>query len=52
MDTGGCAPTGAGNLNAKYVLHAVGPMWNRNIPALDNVKLLANAVMNTLKLAE
>ena len=31
VDTGRCAPTRAGNLKCKYVIHAVGPMWSNRI---------------------
>ena len=31
VDTGKCAPTGAGKLKCKYVIHAVGPMWSNRI---------------------
>ncbi len=51
---GGC-PTGeavvttAGRLPAKYVFHAVGPIYSGN---LDDVRLLASAYQSCLNLAE
>ena len=48
--TGHAVITGAGNLSAKYVIHAVGPMYkagNRN-----EAKLLAIAYRNCLEVAE
>ncbi len=52
---GGC-PTGeavittAGKLPAKYVIHAVGPVWRGGQHNED--RLLANAYLNSLKIAE
>lgn len=47
--TGNAVITSGGNLPAKYVIHAVGPIWrggNNN-----EVGLLQNAYLNSLKLA-
>ena len=47
--TGSAVATGAGNLKAKYIFHAVGPRWgggNRNEP-----DLLQNAYRSCLELA-
>lgn len=51
---GGCPPgeaviTTAGKLNAKYVIHTVGPIWHGGMNNEDH--LLANAYTNSLKLA-
>ncbi len=52
---GGC-PTGeavittAGKLPAKYVIHAVGPVWRGG--QNNEVQLLASAYLNSLKIAE
>ncbi len=40
--------TGAGDLNAKYVIHAVGPRMGEG----DEDEKLTNATLNSLKLAE
>ena len=42
--------TTAGKLNAKYVIHTVGPRWN-NGNSEEEIKLL-NCYVNTLKIAE
>ncbi len=50
VPTGQAAVTGAGNLPAKYVIHAVGPVWeggNRGEP-----QALTDAVLNSLRRAE
>jgi O-acetyl-ADP-ribose deacetylase (regulator of RNase III) len=48
VPTGGAAITGAGRLPARYVIHAVGPVWgNRG----DEDDLLASAVTSALALA-
>ena len=49
-DTGGAVITTAGNLPAKYVIHAVGPVWygGRN----NEVQKLTDCYQNSLKLAE
>jgi O-acetyl-ADP-ribose deacetylase (regulator of RNase III) len=41
--------TTAGNMPAKYVIHTVGPVWNRSNSGADH--LLASAYENSLKLA-
>ena len=45
---GGAVITGAGNLKAKYVIHAVGPRMGE----ADADKKLKNATLNSLKLAD
>ncbi len=45
---GGAAITSAGNLNAKYVIHAVGPQMGEG----DEDNKLKNATLNSLKLAD
>ena len=44
---GGAVITGAGNLRARYVIHAVGPRMGEG----DEDRKLSNAVINSLKLA-
>ncbi|MFN9903464.1 MAG: macro domain-containing protein, partial [bacterium] len=44
VKTGQCCYTGAGKLPCKYVIHAVGPVWNDYIPKEKNVQLLHSAV--------
>jgi O-acetyl-ADP-ribose deacetylase (regulator of RNase III) len=46
--TGGAAITTGGNLNAKYVIHAVGPRMGEG----DEDLKLASATLNSLKLAD
>jgi len=46
--TGTAAITGAGRLPAKYVIHAVGPVWGSN----NEEEKLASAVQSALALAE
>lgn len=51
----GCPPgeaviTSGGNLKAKFVIHAVGPVWNGGEE--DEHEILANAYRNSLILAE
>jgi O-acetyl-ADP-ribose deacetylase (regulator of RNase III) len=48
VPTGEAAMTSAGNLPAKYVIHAVGPRWDEG----NEDEKLRNAVKNSLKLAE
>ncbi len=48
VPTGGAAITGAGNLKARYVIHAVGPVWGMG----NEEALLASAVKNALALAD
>jgi len=52
VETGNCGVTGGGSLKCKYVIHAVGPIWNHSKTKKYNVDLLYNAVFNTLKTAE
>jgi O-acetyl-ADP-ribose deacetylase (regulator of RNase III) len=52
---GGCkvgesVVTLAGNLNTKYVIHTVGPKWNKGNSG--EVKKLANCYINSLRIAE
>jgi putative ATPase len=47
VPTGKAAITGAGNLDAKYVIHAVGPVWGSG----NEEEKLASAVDSTLSLA-
>lgn len=42
--------TTAGNLPAKYVIHAVGPVWNGNKE--EKAQLLASCYSNCLRIAE
>jgi O-acetyl-ADP-ribose deacetylase (regulator of RNase III) len=51
---GGCPPgnaviTGAGKLQAKYVIHTVGPIWRNG--NTNEAETLANAYRNSLRLA-
>ena len=48
VPTGSAAITGAGKLKAKYVIHAVGPVWGEG----DEDNKLKNAVLSALKIAE
>jgi len=48
VPTGSAAITGAGKLKAKYVIHAVGPVWGEG----DEDNKLRSAVLSALKLAE
>uniref|UniRef100_A0A7V3ZZT4 Macro domain-containing protein n=1 Tax=candidate division WOR-3 bacterium TaxID=2052148 RepID=A0A7V3ZZT4_UNCW3 len=45
---GSAVYTSAGNLKAKYVIHAVGPQWGEG----DEDEKLKNAVLSALKIAE
>ncbi len=54
-ERGGCPPgqaviTGAGNLPARYVIHAVGPVWQGG--AAGEATLLASCYLTALHLAE
>lgn len=48
--TGNAASTGAGELPAKYVIHAVGPIWDDG--RSGEPELLASAIRASLELAE
>ncbi len=48
IEVGEAVITGAGNLNAHYVIHAVGPVYGEG----DEDIKLANAVLNCLKIAK
>jgi O-acetyl-ADP-ribose deacetylase (regulator of RNase III) len=48
-ETGNAVATDAGNLQAKYVFHAVGPMWNGG--TRNEGKLLASTIQRCLELA-
>jgi len=48
VPTGGAAITGAGKLKARYVIHAVGPVWGIG----NEEALLASAVKSALALAD
>ncbi|MBS7640771.1 MAG: macro domain-containing protein [Candidatus Bathyarchaeia archaeon] len=48
IPVGGAAITSGGNLKAKYVIHAVGPVYGEG----DEERKLRDAVINSLKLAE
>lgn len=47
--TGGAVITGAGNLPARYVIHAVGPIWGGG--QQDEASLLASAYRRSLEVA-
>ncbi len=47
LEVGEAVLTGAGNLKAKYVIHAVGPVYGEG----DEDEKLAKATLNTLKIA-
>lgn len=49
LNTGEVVITSGGNLNAKYVIHTVGPIWHGG--KSNEETLLANAYKNSLKLA-
>ncbi|WP_411720880.1 O-acetyl-ADP-ribose deacetylase [Mycetocola sp.] len=48
LPTGDAIATPAGRLNARYVIHTVGPVWD---PADDRSALLAAAYRNSLRVA-
>ncbi|WP_456420341.1 macro domain-containing protein [Thermovibrio sp.] len=48
VPVGGAVYTTAGNLKAKYVIHAVGPIWGEG----DEERKLRNAVRSAVKLAD
>ena len=48
VEVGSAVITGAGNLKAKYVIHAVGPVYGEG----DEDNKLAQATLNSLKIAE
>ena len=47
IEVGDAVITGAGHLKAKYVIHAVGPVYGEG----DEDKKLSNATLNSLKIA-
>ncbi|WP_292008269.1 O-acetyl-ADP-ribose deacetylase [Chryseobacterium sp.] len=49
-NTGEAVVTSGGNLQAKYVIHTVGPVWNGDEE--KGKRLLANCYKNSLQLAE
>jgi len=49
-ETGDAKPTGAGRLPARYVVHAVGPVWSGG--GAGEVELLASAYRRSLEVAE
>jgi putative ATPase len=51
IPTGQVGVTGPGNLECKYVIHAVGPVWDSSESEAFNINLLHSAVFNTLKKA-
>jgi O-acetyl-ADP-ribose deacetylase (regulator of RNase III) len=50
LDTGKAVITGGGNLQAKYVIHTVGPVWRGG--NLGEAELLASAYRESLRLAD
>lgn len=50
--TGTAAITGAGKLPARFVIHAVGPVWSRKADAKRDDALLRGAVTSALALAD
>jgi O-acetyl-ADP-ribose deacetylase (regulator of RNase III) len=51
VPTGSAAITGGGQLPARYVIHAVGPIYDRTNPS-RSAELLASAVRSSLTLAD
>jgi O-acetyl-ADP-ribose deacetylase len=50
VPTGGAAMTRAGRLQARFVIHAVGPVWRGNMPE-ENDRLLGSATVAALDIA-
>lgn len=50
VKTGNVAVTDGGNLNCKYVIHAVGPIWRGGNS--NEKQLLSSAIINSLKKAD
>jgi len=50
VPTGSAAMTGAGRLQARFVIHAVGPIWRANTPEANDT-LLSSATVAALELA-
>ena len=50
VKTGAAAITGAGRLPARFVIHAVGPVWRGHTPE-ENDRLLASAAVSALEIA-
>ena len=50
VKVGGAAITGAGSLPARFVIHAVGPVWRGQGPE-ESDRLLASAVVSALEIA-
>ncbi len=48
---GKCCVTNAGELPSKYVIHSVGPLYNKYSPSKCD-ELLQNCILNTLELAK
>ncbi len=48
--TGEVVVTGAGNLFAKYVIHAVGPVWNNGVN--NEIRLLESCYLNAIQESE
>jgi len=51
LATGDAVMTGGGQLPARFVIHAAGPIWGEDRPA-DSDRLLRRAVCNSLALAD
>jgi O-acetyl-ADP-ribose deacetylase (regulator of RNase III) len=51
LDTGAAAITTGGNLPARHVIHAVGPVWKEHPPD-EADRLLRDAIRNSLALAD
>lgn len=49
LNTGEAVITTGGNMNVKFVIHTVGPIWNNGF--FNEEKLLSNAYYNSLKIA-